>query len=101
MKLFFCTEISKSEEFWTSGNDLAKKESWKWSSTGASFIKKFAYWAYKEPDTESPNKHCIMLTGDESWRWKAQDCKLEKNFICEQKKVSSGNVVIDPNALNP
>jgi hypothetical protein len=77
-------DIMQTDNFWIGGDDLEKKNSWKWSN-GANFD--YNNWADKEP-VDDGRSFCtaIALDGGE---WSARNCYEPKPYVCEVPQIAN------------
>ncbi|XP_017050509.2 C-type lectin 37Da-like [Drosophila ficusphila] len=97
---FFLTRNGSRENYWTSGNDLAKTGTHKWFTTGEHLSS--LRWARGQPDNAGGKEHCIHLGyiyGD-STKFELNDrpCSGDPNslfkYVCEAPKMETVSIVV-------
>lgn len=92
--IFNCSnthDYPPKETYWTSGNDLVTEGQYKWQGTGADVS--FTNWhqdprnpAANEPNDEDGTNDCVLIYGDENYKWFDHKCEEENFFVCEYFK---------------
>lgn len=83
---------SEVDQYWTSGTDIFKENSFFWVTNGELFD--YQPWHKNQPDNGSNNKeHCVELKYSKSvFKLNDNNCKTKNHFICISSVNSSDSL---------
>lgn len=75
--------------FWLAGSDLGHHAQWEWFPK-EDFVG-FTNWlpGLEESQKRSPSRHCMQMSLHNDFKWAADNCMQNRNFICEISKHES------------
>lgn len=87
--LSFETVDPYNSSFWLAGSDLGHHAQWEWFPK-EDFVG-FTNWlpGLEESQKRSPSRHCMQMSLHNDFKWAADNCMQNRNFICEISKHES------------
>lgn len=75
--------------FWLAGSDLRHHAQWEWLPE-EDFVG-FTNWLpnLEESQKRSQSRHCMQMSFQNDFKWAADNCMQNRNFICEISKHES------------
>lgn len=77
--------------FWLAGTDLGHRGQWEWFPEED--IVGFTNWLpdLDESQKSSPSRHCMQMSLHNDFKWAADNCMQNRNFICENRQYISSS----------